>query len=134
MINEIEKFADKFMTEPNTGCWLWIGANNGKGDYARYGVLYPHRHFWELLNGTVPEGLELDHICRVRCCVNPDHLEPVTRKINTLRGKRTKLTHEQVKIIRKLYDANNHTVLEIAKMFNITDAYVSQLGKRQWRI
>jgi len=45
-----------------------------------------HRAFYEALVGTIPSELELDHLCRVRACVNPDHLEPVTRQTNVLRG------------------------------------------------
>lgn len=75
-------------------CWLWTGALNRKG----YGVIQRgdrdmgtalvHRVVWELLVGLVPLGLDLDHLCRVRACCNPDHLEPVTRAVNTARGAR----------------------------------------------
>ena len=47
---------------------------------------FAHRIGYEQLVGPIPKGLELDHLCRVRHCVNPDHLEPVTHKENTLRG------------------------------------------------
>lgn len=57
--------------------WVWTGARPG----------YAHRVVYEWLVGPVPEGLELDHLCRNRTCVNPDHLEPVTRRENILRGE-----------------------------------------------
>lgn len=83
-----ERFWRKVVSEPNNGCWLWIGAIR-RG----YGCLYnidkveqAHVVAWKLYRGPVPEGLELDHLCRVKNCVNPDHLEPVTRKVNLLRG------------------------------------------------
>lgn len=70
-------------------CWLWTGAtgptgygvtyNNGKNQYV-------HRAVYELLVGPIPDGLQIDHLCRVRNCVNPDHLEPVTPQENTRRG------------------------------------------------
>lgn len=70
-------------------CWLWIG---GK-DYDGYGIFKSngrshraHRFAYELLVGPIPDGLTLDHLCRVTCCVNPKHLEPVTTRVNTLRG------------------------------------------------
>lgn len=74
------------------GCWLWTGAINRDG----YGQVFDrairknrgaHRLVYELLRGQIPEGLELDHLCRVRSCVNPDHLQPVSHQVNTLRGE-----------------------------------------------
>ena len=73
------------------GCWLWEGSKTfgyGKiGPGAR--ALSPvaaHRVSYELLVGPIPEGMELDHLCRVPACVRPDHLEPVTHTENVLRG------------------------------------------------
>lgn len=72
-------------------CWLWTGAKN-RGGYGvinrgrRFGTVVVHRAVWELLVGPIPEGTELDHVCRVRACCNPDHLEPVTRAVNVARG------------------------------------------------
>lgn len=71
-------------------CWLWTGETNGEG----YGRLQfqgkrggAHRIVYELLVGDIPEGLQLDHLCRVRNCVNPDHVEPATFKTNQERKK-----------------------------------------------
>ena len=65
------------MPEPMSGCTLWMGGDNGLG----YGLVWhdggmkrAHRVAWELERGPVPNGLVLDHICRVRSCINPDHL------------------------------------------------------------
>ena len=71
-------------------CWHWTGAasHDGYGRvYTERGVKYAHRVVWELLVGPIPEGLVIDHLCRNRSCVNPDHLEPVTRKENQRRGQ-----------------------------------------------
>jgi len=71
-------------------CWIWMGVKrpNGYGTFhvnrRRVGA---HRFSWELTNGKIPDGLELDHLCRIRWCVNPKHLEPVTRRVNFLRGE-----------------------------------------------
>lgn len=73
-------------------CWLWTGAltRNGYGaiNLGRNGagIGRVHRVVWELLVGPIPAGLDLEHICRVRSCCNPDHLEPTTRQVNVDRG------------------------------------------------
>ena len=70
-------------------CWVWTGSCNHKG-YGRVGFggrqWAVHRLIWEQLVGPIPEGLELDHLCRNPPCVNPDHLEPVTHRENLLRS------------------------------------------------
>jgi hypothetical protein len=73
----------------DSGCWLWQGYVNDSG----YGVLKirpyrirAHRASFEVFSGPVPDGLVLDHLCRVRHCVNPEHLEPVTEQVNILSG------------------------------------------------
>lgn len=79
----------KISPEPNTGCWLWIGQLSNEG-YAR--ITYKRKHWkahrlvYELMRGCIPVGLQLDHLCRVRCCVNPQHLEPVTNRENSRRS------------------------------------------------
>lgn len=78
------------------GCWEWLGDHSpngypytvrekqGENKGKRRGA---HRVAYEYLKGSIPEGFDLDHLCRNRGCVNPDHLEPVTRRENLLRGK-----------------------------------------------
>lgn len=72
-----------------TPCWIWQGANNGAG----YGQItskgkhqYAHRVFYEQKYGPISEGLVIDHLCKTTLCCNPDHLKPVTRRENFLRG------------------------------------------------
>ena len=70
-------------------CWLWTGyIQGGYGMVKESGGrrVLAHRAVYEILTGKIPEGLQLDHLCRVRHCVNPGHLEPVTQKENILRG------------------------------------------------
>ena len=65
-------------------CWLWIGSKL-KG-YGRWHNRQAHVVAYEMEYGPVPNGLQLDHLCRVKSCVNTAHLEPVTSRENTLRG------------------------------------------------
>lgn len=70
-------------------CWLWRGPLTDKGyGYISFGRKNVGAHVvsYSIIRGPVPEGLELDHLCRIRDCVNPDHLEPVTSRTNVLRG------------------------------------------------
>jgi hypothetical protein len=68
-------------------CWIWTGALcRGYGYFRDVKMVPAHRFVWELAQGNIPARLEIDHLCRVRNCVNPKHLEPVTKKVNVLRG------------------------------------------------
>jgi len=85
-----EFYRDPFTRIQKTeSCWIWINKPNSGG----YGIIYykgswhpAHRIIYMLLRGPIPEGLELDHLCKNRRCVNPDHLEPVTSRVNQRRG------------------------------------------------
>lgn len=70
-------------------CWIWTGGKSGNG-YAQIRIKYRkvmvHRYAFETLVGPIPHGLQLDHLCRNRVCVNPAHLEPVTARENTMRS------------------------------------------------
>ncbi len=99
-----ERFNAKWEAVTESGCWLWMGATNGVGygtfyvrptdgafyvrpKCGRQRMTYAHRLSYELHKGPLPEGLTIDHLCRVRCCVNPGHLEAVTLRVNLLRGE-----------------------------------------------
>ena len=71
------------------GCWIWTNSihRNGYGRIWMHGKEYlPHRVAYEEFIGPIPEGLDIDHLCRVRICCNPKHLEPATRQVNIQRG------------------------------------------------
>ena len=90
-IRRVRPCADRFWekVERTEGCWIWKASLNTYG----YGQFFhdgsprkAHRLSYEWANGPIPAGLEIDHLCRTRACVNPDHLEPVTHRENLLRG------------------------------------------------
>lgn len=85
-----EQSFDARIVKDGSGCWLWTGFIDKKG----YGVIgiggkklaKVHRYSYERFVGPIPCGLQLDHLCRVRHCANPHHLEPVTNRENVIRG------------------------------------------------
>ncbi len=87
----LKRLLDRVEVVAESGCWVWMGALTRWG----YGIMtdsdqqrrHSHKVAYELFKGPVPKGLELDHLCRVRCCVNPHHLEAVTHKENLKRGR-----------------------------------------------
>jgi hypothetical protein len=104
-------------------CWRWTGALSSK----RYGTLTmghrdrvpAHRFAYELLVGPIPDGLEIDHLCRNTRCVNPAHMEPVTHRENGLRG-----TSKAAENARKTHCVRGHS---------LADAYIYKGGRRQCR-
>lgn len=86
-----EPIEDKYVVDPATGCWNWDRAQDGHG-YGQYlhpvtkTNTHPHRYLYEREFGPIPDGLQIDHLCRNRLCVNPSHMEAVTPRENILRG------------------------------------------------
>lgn len=112
-------------------CWIWQRSRNPQG----YGVItiqrrprLAHRWMYETHVGPIPEGLGIDHLCRVRACVNPAHLEPVTNAENARRGARAKLTWPEVDAIR----ADPRSGSKIAADYGVSKTTVINIkrGKR----
>lgn len=131
----------------STPCWIWQGGQSSAGhgrtkDHAQGKMVPAHRYFYERKFGAVPNGMVLDHLCRVRICVNPDHVEPVTVAENNRRGLRAKLTREQVREIRRLAEtapapksrARGDWTREIMARFGISKKNVTNIvAGKSWR-
>ena len=128
----MERFWSK--VDKTDSCWNWIACKDKLG-YGRfhYGSrtqhVLSHRFAYELIKGNIPEGLELDHLCRNSSCVNPEHLEAVTHQVNNSRGdyKNTVLKH-RLRIfcerghpysIKNTYMNNNHRYCRTCKRENM---------------
>ncbi len=108
-------------------CWRWTAHLDRKTGYGRLlvdgGMVGAHRIAYQLLVGPIPEGLDLDHLCRNKACVNPDHLEPVTQQENIRRGKSAKVTWRRAREIRESSESN----VAIATRLGISDSVVSRI-------
>ena len=115
-----------------TPCWVWLGSTaNGYPRVTRDGrTVGAHRLVYEETHGPIPDGLQLDHLCRVKLCVNPDHVEPVTCAENIHRGRATKLTTRKVAAIRR----SGGTNAAVAKRHGVSATTVSLLrnGRLAW--
>ncbi len=110
--------------EKTETCWLWAAyiSTNGYGYFNLDGrPTQAHRVAFELTRGPIPDGLVTDHLCRVRHCVNPDHLEPVTHRENILRGDSPNAHNA-----RKTHCIHGHP-------FNAENTYVRSNGNRMCR-
>lgn len=145
------RFRAKWVLDPVTGCWVWLAGTTGKsktskGGYAHFTVkgkfTYGHRYAYEVFVGPIPKGMDLDHKCRNRACVNPDHLEPVSRKENArrgltghgrhLRGEQaggSKLTAAQVRAIRKAYASGEFTQKELGLKYSVMHTTISDITR-----
>lgn len=120
------RYVDK--TDPS-GCWIWKGTM-GHGGYGIFRMggqgasyLRAHRVVYEEVAGPIPDGLVLDHLCRVRHCVNPGHLEPVTQEENVLRSPESPSAVNS----RKTHCKHGHP-------YSGDNLYVTPRGERQCRI
>lgn len=118
----------------DTPCWIWQGALNCYG----YGLVWhrdrtaaAYKVAFQERNGPVPDGMHLDHLCRVRACVNPNHLEIVTPAENVQRGKRAKLTPVLVSEIKSRGGIDRHV---LAAEYGVSPRTVSDIRNgRTWK-
>jgi hypothetical protein len=152
-----ERFWSAIEKQPNDGCWLWRNlSTNGYG----YGqiwndettkLLLGHRISWELHHGSIPKGLFVLHKCDVPACVNPAHLFLGTQRENLedMRRKqrgyefqprtgqannKAKLTEDDVKLIRTLFDAGGHSLSALGRRFGVFKQTIRQVVLRKtWK-
>ena len=119
-------------------CWIWIRGLDQAGGYGLLGnttknVLRgsrrAHRYFYNLIIGPIPEGLQLHHLCRVKRCVNPNHLEPLTPAQHKRKDPNTKLTLEQIDEILELR-RNKTQLKDIAAKYKIAVEYAGFICRR----
>lgn len=108
-----------------TPCLIYQGYIMRNG-YGNSGGRLAHVDEWETVHGPVPEGCELDHLCRVRACVREDHLEPVTRLVNIERGVAAKLTRADAAAIRVAV-AGGEMQRDVARRFGVSRPRVSMI-------
>jgi len=140
-----EMFEDRYIPEPNSGCWLWLGY----GDKNGYGTFYPrgerwkaHRYSWFIHNGSIPDGLMVCHHCDMPACVNPNHLFLGTNKNNLqdmvdkgrgptgAKNPSAKLSEIDINPIRN----DSRPYPEIAKDYDITAQNVCYIKQRKtWK-
>lgn len=121
---KVDKHGPVPEARPRLGpCWLWLAATlpNGYGVFATDGERYAHRYAYSQHVGSIPAGLTIDHLCRVRNCVRPDHLEVVTGKTNTLRSE-----SRAARGARKSECDAGHP-------FDLLNTYVDKRGRRHCR-
>lgn len=122
-MTELERFEAKYIKAPS-GCWIWIASINrdGYGGFEYQGKsCLAHRAGIQLMTDLEITGLEVDHLCRVRRCVNPLHLDPVPSQVNTMRS-----FNPAARNARKTMCVNGHP-------FNPENTIVEKPGRRRCR-
>lgn len=130
-VNTIDRLLKKVEKMPD-GCWLWQGSihpiTGYAGVYVNWKSKLAHRAIYEMTKGSIPKDYQIDHLCSVRHCVNPDHLEAVTRRENVRRSRATKITLEQLDQVYELFNKGMKQI-KIAELFGISPSHVSKLIK-----
>lgn len=120
------------------GCWIWQRARSKTTGYGYTAgrnrrTEEAHRVYYERYKGPIPAGMQIDHLCRNRPCVNPDHLEAVTCAENLRRGYRTKLDPDKVREIRRRHN-EGVSYLKLARRYGVGVSTIQGVCERTiWR-
>lgn len=139
------KLEDNIRIDDKTGCHIWTRATSEGG----YGIVtrnnktqYAHRHFWELKNGAIPDGLCVLHKCDCRPCCNVDHLflgdyqdnsDDMISKNRHCKGEdhhSAKLKKEEVLLIRQKYATGKYTYKKLSDIFGVNFSVISEIVKK----
>lgn len=128
---------ESWWTVHENGCWIWIGGkySNGYAAYHKNGKSFlGHRFVYETYKQiNLPKEIHLDHLCKTKNCVNPNHLEPVTSKENTQRAAK-KLSMQKAIKIKRLYTSKEASVKDIMSKYNIASQTVyAIIGGVRWK-
>jgi len=122
-----DRFWCKVDRRSDEECWVWTAATAGKG-YGKFWVagrlLHAHRFSYELLRAPIPEGLTIDHLCRNKLCVNPAHMEVVTRGENSRRGGGGAASGRHKRSLRECSNGHEYT---------LDNVYLNRRGHRECR-
>ena len=124
----LRNYDGKYTIDSN-GCWLWKGYIEKNG----YGSRLAHRRLYKRYKGEIPKEYQIDHLCKVKACVNPDHLEVVTAAENIHRSAVAKLTIEDIKMIRLLKD--KYTQKELGSLFRVHQCSIGRIiNNKRWEV
>jgi hypothetical protein len=139
MRNAIERFMDKVIPEPNSGCWLWDGAAN-ENDYGRFRIngrtIQSHRFSYSIFFGEFDDQMHVLHKCDVTCCVNPNHLFLGTHQENIKdmdmkKRRASKLDDGKIKYIK----SSNKSAVSLAKELGVTRQSIHNVrSQRTWGV
>lgn len=148
-----DRFEDKTMPIPETGCWIWMASTKGKTGYGKFTTdgdhknISAHRYSYIRYKGAIPSGMCVCHSCDIRLCVNPDHLFLGTHQDNVddmvQKGRtknavgednHSKLTTEDVINIRIEYEDIRTSHRDLGKKYNISHSTVGNIIRRKkWK-
>lgn len=128
----------RWIEDPATGCWMWQLSLNPKTGYGRVRArgageyLMAHRWMYEQHVGPIPDGYDIDHLCRNRACVNPAHLEAVTERENAYRRLTTTLSDDDVRLIAERIRSGEWDQNAAADHFGVSQSAISKRLRRMF--